>query len=223
MRISELAALAGVTVRTIRYYHQVGILPEPRRRANGYRDYTVDDLVTILTITQLAQSGLSLEQAGAVAADAEPTQAALDEVDRALEARIATLTEQRERLAQARAGGHLGLSAVAAALRFSAGDLPIAILLAHLYQDDPRMGYLADALLEPEFRSAVIEIQERFDAIDDSTSDAQLEEMGTRMLSMVSEFVGEFPPLSRQQTNLILAVAVRDLNDRQKEYLRSLR
>ena len=37
MRIGELADLAGVTVRTVRYYHQKDVLPEPARRANGYR------------------------------------------------------------------------------------------------------------------------------------------------------------------------------------------
>ncbi|MDQ4114265.1 MAG: MerR family DNA-binding transcriptional regulator, partial [Actinomycetota bacterium] len=31
MRIGELAAAAGVSTRTVRYYHQVGLLPEPER------------------------------------------------------------------------------------------------------------------------------------------------------------------------------------------------
>lgn len=112
MRISELAELAGVTVRTVRYYHQTGALPEPPRRSNGYRDYTADHLVALLRISQLTSSGLSLAQAGIVAADSDSSSAeeALDDVDRALETKIAALTEQRERLARARAGHHVGLS-----------------------------------------------------------------------------------------------------------------
>lgn len=43
MRIGELAALAGVTTRTVRHYHRVGLLPEPGRRVNGYRDYGLRD------------------------------------------------------------------------------------------------------------------------------------------------------------------------------------
>ncbi|GAT66905.1 merR family transcriptional regulator [Planomonospora sphaerica] len=39
MRIGELAALAGVSTRTVRHYHRLGLLPEPERRANGYRVY----------------------------------------------------------------------------------------------------------------------------------------------------------------------------------------
>ncbi|MFD0852085.1 MerR family DNA-binding transcriptional regulator, partial [Actinomadura adrarensis] len=39
MRIGELAALVGVSTRTVRHYHHLGLLPEPERRANGYREY----------------------------------------------------------------------------------------------------------------------------------------------------------------------------------------
>ncbi|MEV4016841.1 MerR family DNA-binding transcriptional regulator [Nonomuraea angiospora] len=40
MLSSELAELAGVTVRTLRHYHQIGLLPEPRRASGGYRNTT---------------------------------------------------------------------------------------------------------------------------------------------------------------------------------------
>lgn len=39
MQIKELAAATGVDVETIRYYEKQGLLPEPARLANGYRDY----------------------------------------------------------------------------------------------------------------------------------------------------------------------------------------
>ncbi len=39
MRIGELARATGVDVETIRYYERSGLLPEPARRANGYRAY----------------------------------------------------------------------------------------------------------------------------------------------------------------------------------------
>lgn len=85
MRSAELAELAGVTIRTIRYYHQAGALPEPPRTSNGYRDYSAEHLVAVLKIRQLTSSGLSLAQAGEVAHRAVDD-AALDEIDRALEA-----------------------------------------------------------------------------------------------------------------------------------------
>jgi DNA-binding transcriptional MerR regulator len=39
MQIKELAQRTNLSAKTIRYYEEVGILPPPRRLANGYRDY----------------------------------------------------------------------------------------------------------------------------------------------------------------------------------------
>ncbi|MEV6609966.1 MerR family transcriptional regulator [Kutzneria sp. NPDC051319] len=63
MRIGELAGLAGVTTRTVRHYHRIGLLPEPSRRENGYRRYELRDLVLLLRTRRLVELGLSLEEA----------------------------------------------------------------------------------------------------------------------------------------------------------------
>ncbi len=39
MKIGELAAASGITPKTIRFYEQAGVLPEPARTLSGYRDY----------------------------------------------------------------------------------------------------------------------------------------------------------------------------------------
>ena len=44
MQIKELARATGVDVETIRYYEKQGLLPEPARRDNGYRDYAAAHL-----------------------------------------------------------------------------------------------------------------------------------------------------------------------------------
>lgn len=62
MRIGELAALAGVTTRTVRHYHHLGLLPEPARRANGYREYGLRDAVALARVRRLTGLGLSLEE-----------------------------------------------------------------------------------------------------------------------------------------------------------------
>lgn len=222
MRTAEIAEIAGVTVRTVRHYHQVGALPEPPRLSNGYREYTVDHLVTLLRIVQLTDSGLTLAQAGVLAAEStESTDAVLDEVDRSLEEQITSLTTQRQRLAQARSSGHVGLSRVAAALSTSSADTPSAILFAHLYRDDPHFGVFADVLLEPDLRSSVVLVQERFDAIDETSTDQELETLATMMRSIVPEMANEVPPLTDQQSQLVLELIERGLNERQKAFLRS--
>ena len=205
MRTGQLAELVGVTVRTIRYYHQAGVLPEPERLSNGYRDYTADHLVALLRIRELTATGLSLEQAGQVVANTVSGSVgqALDEVDRALEARIATLTEQHRRLTQARVGGLVGLSRLAAAMTVSPNDIPVATLVAHAYGEGDHVERLAGALHVPEIRAALIAVQERFDAIDADTTDQELDELTEQLQAVIDQFPSEFPPLSAAQSELI--------------------
>ncbi|WP_213816629.1 MerR family transcriptional regulator [Glaciihabitans sp. dw_435] len=77
MRSSDLARLAGVSVRTLRHYHQIGLLPEPDRSANGYRVYTAADLVRVLRVRRLADLGMPLSRIDP-AVDTEEELALLD-------------------------------------------------------------------------------------------------------------------------------------------------
>ncbi len=58
MRIGDLATAVGVTTRTVRHYHHLGLLPEPERRAKGYRDYTLRHAVGPARIRRLTEPGL---------------------------------------------------------------------------------------------------------------------------------------------------------------------
>lgn len=58
MRIGELAARAGVTVKAVRYYERLGLV-EPAREANGYRSFTEDHLRAVAEIRQLSEIGIS--------------------------------------------------------------------------------------------------------------------------------------------------------------------
>ncbi|XVQ08202.1 MerR family transcriptional regulator [Spirillospora sp. CA-255316] len=69
MRIGEIAALVGVSTRTVRHYHHLGLLPEPERRANGYRDYRLRDAVALARVRRLTELGLSLDEIRDVLAD----------------------------------------------------------------------------------------------------------------------------------------------------------
>jgi DNA-binding transcriptional MerR regulator len=71
MRIGELASLVGISTRAIRHYHRVGLLAEPARKANGYREYSLRDAVELARVRRLTELGLSLDEAGdALAGDA---------------------------------------------------------------------------------------------------------------------------------------------------------
>lgn len=87
MRIGELAALVGVTSRAVRHYHHIGLLPEPPRRANGYRAYGLRDAVLLARIRRLTELGLGLDEVRDVLADDAGRE--LDEVLRELDADLA--------------------------------------------------------------------------------------------------------------------------------------
>jgi DNA-binding transcriptional MerR regulator len=61
MRIGELAARAGTTTRTLRYYESRGLLPA-RRSGNGYRRYDESDLKLLRQIRTLQDFGFDLEE-----------------------------------------------------------------------------------------------------------------------------------------------------------------
>jgi DNA-binding transcriptional MerR regulator len=61
MRIGELAARAGTTTRTLRYYESRGLLPA-RRADNGYRTYDECDLKLLEQIRTLQDFGFDLEE-----------------------------------------------------------------------------------------------------------------------------------------------------------------
>lgn len=59
MRVKELADLTDITVRTIRYYHQIGLVPVPDQRGN-VRDYGMAHLARLLRVRWLVASGVPL-------------------------------------------------------------------------------------------------------------------------------------------------------------------
>jgi len=92
----ELADLAGTTVNTIRHYHRLGLLDEPDRRYNGYKQYGVPHLVRLLRIRRLAELGLPLARVGEAGAATASTPEVLQEVDAELAARIERLQQARD-------------------------------------------------------------------------------------------------------------------------------
>ncbi|WP_328603564.1 MerR family transcriptional regulator [Amycolatopsis sp. NBC_00345] len=90
----EIAELAGTTVRAVRHYHEIGLLDEPERRANGYKQYVVAHLVRILRIKRLIDLGFSLSQISAMGdADEHP-----EEALRALDTDLSTTIERLQRI-----------------------------------------------------------------------------------------------------------------------------
>ena len=90
----QIAELAGTSLRTVRHYHDVGLLPEPERASNGYKRYAVAHLVRLLRIKRLTDLGFSLTQIAELGdADEHPA-----EELRALDVEIGAKIEQLQRV-----------------------------------------------------------------------------------------------------------------------------
>ncbi|MDV3126369.1 MerR family transcriptional regulator [Mycobacterium sp. 21AC1] len=96
----EIAELAGTSLRAVRHYHQVGLLPEPERRSNGYKQYGVTHLVRLVRIKRLVDLGFSLPQISALGDTDEHPEQALRELDAELAATIERLQRARRELGE---------------------------------------------------------------------------------------------------------------------------
>ncbi len=62
MHIGELAERAGMSLRTIRHYDEVGLLVPSGRTTGGFRVYTGDDLERLLVIRRMKPLGFTLDE-----------------------------------------------------------------------------------------------------------------------------------------------------------------
>ncbi|OWA36065.1 hypothetical protein B9G55_09395 [Saccharibacillus sp. O16] len=94
-KTGELSALTGLTLRTLRYYDQIGLFSPSARTESGHRLYNTEDLSRLQRILSLKSIGLSLDEIrGMLDGQSE-------EATRALELQITRLRaelEARQRL-----------------------------------------------------------------------------------------------------------------------------
>ncbi|CAL9300369.1 MerR family transcriptional regulator [Streptomyces sp. SudanB25_2051] len=109
MRISQLAALTGVSARALRHYEDRGLLV-PERDRSGYRVYTESDIARVAQIRAMIAAGLGTgtirryldcARSGEHGISLEmcpDLRAELDALARRLDAEVASLRETRQRL-----------------------------------------------------------------------------------------------------------------------------
>ena len=68
MRIGEVAESVGVNPKTIRYYEDIGLLPNPDRTPAGYRDYTAVDVERLVFVKTARRLGFTLAEVAEILA-----------------------------------------------------------------------------------------------------------------------------------------------------------
>ena len=192
---SQLADLAGTTLRTIRHYHEVGLLAEPERKPNGYKSYGVPHLVRVLRIRRLTDLGLTLTQIADLGAGDEHPREALRELDAELAAQIDRLQRVRAELAlvlsqETPTDLPLGIGAMIVDADLSPQDRSFAVVLAQLLSPDSLAKYAA-TLKGYSKDPAIVE----FDSLPDDADEQTRQSLAERVRAMphMQEIRDAFP------------------------------
>ncbi|MFE6449217.1 MerR family transcriptional regulator [Nocardiopsis dassonvillei] len=215
MLSSELAELAGVTVRTLRHYHQIGLLPEPPRSAGGYRRYDVGHLVRLLRITRMTALGVPLSELPAVLDDPAAAEELLDELDRRAAAEVERLLARRASIAALRrSGAPPDLPPELSELRSAPDpDMPEdmaryeheqLVLVGHLLGGDGPAGLAALLGEMDDGTAALAPLTERFYALGPDTPEEEVaaltDDLVARLEPVVARLAGLFPSDARAST-----------------------
>lgn len=191
----ELAELAGTTVNAVRHYHRAGLLEEPGRRSNGYKEYGARHLVRLLQIRRLRDLGVPLAQLESVSSAGESPTTALLAID-------ADLALSIERLQRARAEIQAILHGVAAtdvpsgfedlAGRLSSPDRSLMLVYSQLYDASAMADLRAMVEAEPEDAGA------EFDALTPGADEATRQRLAETLAPQLAQHVTDYPWLTDQ-------------------------
>ncbi|MCO8270240.1 MerR family DNA-binding transcriptional regulator [Actinoplanes sp. TRM 88003] len=90
----EIAEFAGTTLKTVRHYHRIGLLEEPGRSANGYKQYGIKHLIQLMRIRRLVDLGVALSDIATMQESPEGAERTL----RALDAELAASIDRQQRM-----------------------------------------------------------------------------------------------------------------------------
>jgi len=102
MLIGELGRKAGVPAKTIRYYEEIGLLPEPNRNANAYREYENHSVDRLRFIRDAQATGLTLTEIASILDMRDQGEQTCHHVIGLLEEHLAAIDRQIRQLAKTR-------------------------------------------------------------------------------------------------------------------------
>lgn len=185
----QLAELAGTTVKAVRHYHAQGLLDEPERASNGYKQYEVAHLVRLLQIKRLSDLGLPLAQISTMGRDDHVPGDVVRLIDAELAATIEKLQRVRLELAvilrhPTPTGLPRGFESVAENLAENDRDM---LLIYSQLLDEDAMDQLREMLSQQD------PVDDEFAALPADADDAVVEDLAERMAGPLAAAQAAFP------------------------------
>lgn len=102
MLIGELAKRTGATAKTLRFYEDAGLLPEPTRTSAGYRNYAERFVERVGFIRDAQKAGLTLRQIGEILDIRDGGRPPCEHVGHLIDQRLAEVEQRIRELEQTR-------------------------------------------------------------------------------------------------------------------------
>lgn len=94
LSVGQLAKEANVNIETVRYYERRGLLPEPKRRESGYREYAPANVFRIKFIKRAQELGFTLKEISELLALRVDSKTTCAKVKKQAEAKISDIEEK---------------------------------------------------------------------------------------------------------------------------------
>ena len=196
----QLAELAGTTVNTIRHYHRLGLLEEPDRRHNGYKQYGVPHLVCLLRIRRLVELGVPLSEISVARISGDVPPEVLRQVDAQLAVEIERLSKARADIAVILRDGvpadaPAGFESVVP--RLSDADTSLIHVYTRLYDDDAMkdLRRIAETDTDP--------VNAEMGALPPDADEATRQDLAERLAPVIAQNLTDYPWLNDPGARLV--------------------
>jgi DNA-binding transcriptional MerR regulator len=202
-RVGDLARQSGVSVRTLHYYDQIGLLSPSRHTEGRHRLYTAGDIVRLQQIRSLQQMGFSLEEIRDCLESSEfsPHEVIALHLER-LRGQIAAQQRLCDRLEKI--AGRLQMAEEIPAGEFI--QLVETMTMVEKYYTPEQMEEIrkrAGTVGQERIRQAEGEWQELMAKVSDEMrkgtdpADPRVQELASKWMSLVNEFTGGNPAIEK--------------------------
>ena len=210
--MGELARRTGLSVRTLRYYDEIGLLSPPRRSEGGHRLYTAEDVVRLQRIKSLAQLGFTLRE---VRGCLDRPDFPLERVVRLHLARLKEKIELQRRLCDRleRVSSRLSSGEEISSEEFIETVMEVIDMSERLnkYYTPEQLEYLQERgrevgeerirQAEAEWTELMEQVRAEMEAGADP-SDERVQALAARWMGLVAEFTGGDPGIERSLNNM---------------------
>ena len=230
-----ISELVGITVRTLRYYHQIGLLPEPERTTKGLV-YDETHLLTLLRIKRFSMMSLTLDEiADIIHTPTSPrARRILLELDQALADRVAEIESQRRVIEEClrdntpvdvlpRFARHLAALRRLGNYDTTAADKALEELAAGYGSEE--VARVVDAVIQDPIISRLSVLEERLRRINEDSGEPELTDLAKdygRLLVDLYTFNAQAGLESVSGHDLVEAIGLAEsaANEREREVLK---